>query len=66
MDSRIISIEHDQLDAACTEISEHVRQIDAELDRLEAAADALSWHGQERHRSPIVWRSANGTSRCER
>ena len=44
MDSRIISIEHDQLDAACTEISEHVRQIDAELDRLEAAADALSWH----------------------
>ncbi|KQR47492.1 hypothetical protein ASF87_00455 [Microbacterium sp. Leaf161] len=43
MNSRIISIEHDQLDAACTEISEHVRQIDAELDRLEAAADALSW-----------------------
>ena len=43
MDSRIISIEHDQLDAACTEISEQVRQNDAELERLEAAADALSW-----------------------
>ncbi|MFT4156804.1 MAG: WXG100 family type VII secretion target [Microbacterium sp.] len=48
MDGRIIAVEHDSLDATCRAIARHIEKIDAELDRLEAAADVLStqWTGE--------------------
>jgi WXG100 family type VII secretion target len=47
-DARIIRLHHDQIDAACRHVTEHVKLIDDELDTLEATAGALAerWTGE--------------------
>lgn len=59
MDGRIIAVEHDTLDAACRDIFSHIKNIDVELDRIEAAAKHLStqWTGE----AQAAYRAAQST-----
>ncbi|MFT4259962.1 WXG100 family type VII secretion target [Microbacterium sp.] len=65
MDRRIIAVEHDTLDEVCRQITLHVSAIDDELDRLEAAAAALSgqWSGEARDAYHVAQRGWDQTMR---